>query len=807
MSAFGQDLRYGVRTLSRDRQFTAVAVLILALGVGAATAIFSVVNAVLLRPLPYVEPDRLVAISSVRGGPEPRTSPTIALTGLAAWRPEARSVASMGAFAYTQLPVRVGDRAYSPITALVDPEFLATLGNPLGLGSQFDSAAGPGADRTAIISHALWTEAFGADPAAIGRAIVVDGEPYTLRGVLAPDFQFPRSDASYFGKPIALIIPASTFANFPADTRQWFGIARLGPEATREQAEAELSAIAGHTGPPGAPGEPLWTVRLTPLHDATTGASRQSLLTVLGIALVLLLVAATNLMNLFFSRGVTRIRELSIRRALGSTSGRIVRQLLAESLVLAAAGCAGGVLLAWFGIDALVAISPLHLPVTQAVGIDRTVLAFSVLIGTLATLTAAVMPALRVAGGAGGDRVSGTRVSLDRGLVRQQRTLCVVQIGLGLALLSAAGLLAHSLWRLNTVDPGFARAQVVGFNLAVPTDKPMAARQQFYARALDEIRAIPGVEQAGMISFLPPETRAGVFMPLTIDGQPDPAAGAAPRIVNTLVSGPGYFATMEMAVRQGRDFLESDDAAGRPVVIVNEALVRRHFADGDPVGQRIGTGFDGGQPLREIVGVISDAHDRGLAREAYPTAYVPWRQFALPYTAIALRTQAAATVIPEVRARLTKLDRSVPMGEVETVDERIRQSLREPRFYTVLALTCATMAVVFVALGLYGLVSYSVSRRTPEFGIRMAVGATPASIARQVVGEGLRLGAAGIALGVGLALVFGRALESLLFDVGAVDPVSLVASAVLVGFVTLLASYAPARQAARVDPMAALRGD
>jgi putative ABC transport system permease protein len=374
-----------------------------------------------------------------------------------------------------------------------------------------------------------------------------------------------------------------------------------------------------------------------------------------------------------------------------------------------------------------------------------------------------------------------------------------------MALLTAAGLLTHSLWRLNTVAPGFDGARVFGFQLSVPNDIDMTDRMRFYERALEEVRTIPGVQNAGLISFLPPETRAGVFMGLAIDGAPPEGRGAPPRIANTLVSSVDYFRTMRMRIVAGRDFASTDTRHQPPVIIVNEALARRYFPDG-AVGRRIGTGFDNLKPIREIIGVVQDTHDRGVARAPIPTVYIPFQQFALPYTSMAVRAAAAPdTIVPVIRDRLRRLNASVPVTDFQTIDARLHHALREPRFYTLLALTCALMAMLFVTFGLYGLVSYATARRTSEVGIRMAVGAPRTAIVRMVLWQGLRMSALGIALGLGLAWALTRALRSLLFEVSPTDPITIATAGGIVAAVTVAAAYVPARRASRVNPAIALR--
>jgi putative ABC transport system permease protein len=809
MQVFWGDLRVAIRASAAHRRFTAIAVGVLALGIGVTTAVFSVVNAVLLRPLPYPNQERLVAVTGMfKTATRTVTSPVVALTDMASWRQRAQSFESLGAFAYTQLPIRVGDRSFSPVTALMDPEFLPTLGTAMALGTFFEIGYAPGSDTSAIVSHALWQEAFGGDRAAIGRTISIDGEPYVLRGVLPADFQFPRSDASYFTKPVGLLLPAASYPGFPAASAQWFGIARLKPDVSVVQAQSELRLIAEALSTNAESGESR-SVQLAPLADETTKRAREPLLIVMGISIVLLLIASTNLMNLFFARGVARLREMSIRRAIGSTTWQLLRLLLTESLLLAIVGGALGIWLASFAIRAIVAFSPVHLPVTEAIDIDGTVLAFTMLLCVGTAIAAGFFPALHVSTKTDETvRSPGMRASAGRGVIQMQQALCVTQIALGMALLTAAGLLANSLWRLNRVDPGFDADRVLGFNLSVPNDVSRLDRVRFYDAALQEIRTIPGVERAGLISFLPPEMRAGVFMGLAVEGADAPEPGAPPRRVNTLVTSVDYFRTMRMPVLQGRDLTEADAADRPPVIVVNEAFVRRYFPAADPIGRHIGTGFDGLKPVREIVGVVKDSHDRGLAVAPFPTVYIPFRQFALPYGAIAVRSTIAADgLIPVIRDRLHRLNPAVPLSDFETIDGRLRESLREPRFYTLMALTCAAMAVLFVTFGLYGLVSYSVGRRTTELGIRMAIGAQRGAILRMVLGQGLRMAMTGVTLGVGITLIFSRALASLLFGVEPVDPPTFAVAAALVILVTLAASYAPARRASRVNPIAALRHD
>jgi predicted permease len=788
MEASMQDLRWALRSLRRSPGFTIVAAIVLALAVGATTAVFSVVNAVLIRPLPYREPARLLSMSSVVEAPgaAPHDAQRVMLSDVVLWRGVSKTIESMGGFAYTQLPIRIDDQAFSPVTALVDPEFLPTLGVAPARGSQFAPQGTSGADYSIIISHGLWVRAFNADPGVVGRAVSVNGVPYTVRGVMPEEFQFPRADASYYTEPVDLIVPASSFSGFPQDTYQWFGIARLRDGVSLASAQQEMRIIAKGLANTDARHKD-WTVSLVSLAEVTTRNSRPALMIVFAITLVLLVIASSNVMNLLFSRGAARSGELAIRQAMGCSTGRLVRQLILESLCLTVASGAIGVLLAALATNALVALSPVHLPITQRINLDGAVLVFALGVCFVTALASGLVPAIHAARTSDAlVRAPGTRATGNRTIGRLQRSLCVVQIALGVALLSVAGALTGGLWRLSTTSPGYRSDDVLGFSFSVPGDHSMQQRVAFYKAALEQVRTIPGVTSAGFITFLPPETRAGVFMGFTIEGAPpDPNRTD---MANHLISSPGYIATMGMQMASGRDFAETDDEHANPVVM------------------RVGIAFTGGKPTREIVGVLRDIHDRGLARAAFPTIYIPFRQFALGYGSIAVRTSIdPASIAPEIRRRLGRIDPSIPLVHFERVTDRIRASLDEPRFYTWLAVGCAMMAVLFVTLGLYGIVSFNVSRRTSEFGVRMAIGASGGAILRLVLAQGAWMSGVGAAVGIALALASARVLRTLPFPVQALSTATLGGAVGLVIGVTLLASYVPARRASRVSPLTALR--
>ena len=807
-----QDLRWALRSLTRSPGFTVVAGLVLTLAIAATSSVFSVVNAVLLRPLPYAEPHRLVAIGTVHrpAGGTPREYPVVALTDVERWRPVApASIESMGAFALTQLAIRVGEQAFSPVTALVDPEFLGVLGVRLMQGSHFRRGEA-GMETSVILSHRLWREAFDGDSAAIGLPIAVDGRAFVLRGVLPEDFQFPRSDASYFTRQPDMVMLSAALSGFPPGARQWLGIARVRDGVTIERATDEMRTVAARVGAE-IPEMRDWSVSLTSLAAATGKSSRAALMIVLAVAVVLLLIAAFNVMNLQFSRGAARLHATAIRRAMGCSTARLVRQHLIESALLTFSSGAAGILLAAVATGAVVALSPVYLPVTGAIGVDGPVVAFVIGVCAVTALVAGTLPALYSARDSEtAVKSAGARATGGTTIARVQRVLCVAQIALGVALLAVSGALVGELLRLRAVDPGFRTDGVIGFSMSLPTDKGIPERRAFYQGALDEVRAIPGVESAGLISFLPPEIRAGVFMPVSVEGEPAPSGGSS--IANNMITSPGYFETVGMSMLSGRALEEGDNENGRPVVVVNEAFVRRYLPSGSIIGRRVITGFGGGRngqgAPREVIGVARDVHDRGLSRAAIPTIYIPFRQFALPYGSIAIRTVGEPTsVVGEVRRRIQRIDNSVPIDGFQTLDARLSQSMAEPRFYTYLAALCAGMALLFVTLGLYGIVSFSVSRRTPEFGIRMAVGASNGAILRLVLVQSAWMAGIGAVTGLAMALAFSRVLGALPFQVRSVDPLTLTLAVVVVVAVVLAASYVPARRASRVSPLTALRSE
>jgi putative ABC transport system permease protein len=793
------DIRYAFRSMRHTPGFTAAGTLILALAIAATTAVFSVVNAALLRPLPYQDPSSLVSLGLLWPGAAREGGVT--LRELELWRDQSKSLAAVGSFVFTELPVKAGPTSYSLVTAAVDPELLRTLGTPLMLGANFTGSGSTHRDNSAIVSYRFWQEALAGDRGAIGRAIVVNGEPFVLAGVLPATFQFPRADASFFDKDVDLLIPVANIAEqWGRDNAQWFAIGRLRDSTTAAQAEAELTIIDRRLPRAASAGVPA--ARVDSLAETTTRGVRSALLLIFGISAVLLLIACVNVMSLWFSRTAARARELAIRKAIGASLSRLLRQMMTESLCLTAVAGLVGLALTRAIQKTLISLSPFHVPLSGPIDIDGRVLAFTACACVAAAIVSGVLPAVYSSVDRGHLLSAGTRSSPGRLLTRVQRVLSTAQIALGLALLTAAGLLVNSLWRLSDVDPGFRSRGVVGFAFTVPGDHPRGETPALYDRILQGIAAVPGVQSVGLVNFLPPEDRKGVFVPVTIEGRVQNGSGRS--FCNFAMTNDDYFATLRIPIVAGRAFTGADSDSSLPVAIVNDAFVKRYVTDGHALGRRVTTPFDSAP--REIVGVIGSMRDRGLAAASVPAMYVPFRQFAFGYGSIAVRsTLPPSALVPEIRARVAQIDASIPLENFETLDQRIRRSLGEPRFYTILAAACAALAVFFVAIGLYGAMAYSVSRRTAEIGIRMAVGAQPSSILAMILRQGLIVGVLGAAIGAAMSLWLTRLLRALLFDVEPTDPLTFAAAAAFVIAITLLASYLPARRASRVDPIVALR--
>ena len=822
MESLWQDVRHGIRVLGKHRGFTAVAVLTLALGIGANTAIFSIVDAVLLRPLPYPGADRLVRVAE-QGGPIRTGGSRAASSGILtndtfdAWRDATATLDGIAAYA---------QRSYT-LTGLGDPVRIrgAAVSAALFQMLQVAPEAGrvftraneqSGADQVAVISDALWTTRFAHRADIVGAPITLDDRQVTVVGVLPPSFYFPDRDAQIW---MPMVMPVAA-AQRPGQQMifAFSALARLKAGTSIEQAAAEGTTVAARAhpaplGPRPAGAAPL-AVRLIPLQQDMVAGIRPALLVLVGAVTLVLLIAIANVANLLLARGAARQRELAVRTALGARRVRLLRQLLTESVLLGLVGGALGVGLA-FGLQRLLpAIAPGNIPRLDEVAIDARVLAFATGLAILAGLLFGLAPGLQ------GSRINVVGTLNEAGMQRSggfrlvkgnrfRGLLVVAEVALSLVLLAGAGLLVHSFVDLMNVDPGYDPANVVTAQVSLPPGRYAAAgaRQVFFDELLDRLSAMHGVKAVGTTNLLP-LLPGNIILSFGIVGQPPPTNPQdAPHASLRIVS-PGYAAAMGLRLRAGRWLTDRDTAATPMVVLVNETLARTYLG-GSAVGQHI-------QLLgpAEIVGVVGDVRHSGLDTAPQPEMYIAFKQ--MPPTlqgpmgagATAIVVRAAGDplqLVPALRQAILQIDPNLPIDNVATMDARLATSVAEPRFYALLLGAFGLLALLLAAVGIYGVLSHNVSERHREIGVRMALGAERRTILALVVRQGLLLTAAGVVVGLLAAVAATRLLSSLLFSITAADPLTYVGATILLLAVAFLACWIPARRATRVDPMTALR--
>ena len=803
MHAFQLDLRYALRQLRSRPGFTAAAVLTLALGIGACTAMFSVVNAVLLQPLPFSQPERLVVLHETNPGQGVEREDLAAET-VDDWRRDVPSLDGIATWNDWGLTLRGEGDPEEVLTVRASANLFTLLGVAPDVGRAFLPEEGlPGRARVVVASHGFWAQRLGADPAAVGRTLILDDEPYTVVGVMPAGFRFPDDAAVALWTPLVYY----PFETRSRAQRMFNGLARLAPGATLAEARAELATVSARLAAEFPGTNRGWIATATPAGEVSTGRAREPLLILLGAVGCVLLIACANVGNLFLVRGIERQRELAVRAALGAGRGRLIRQLLTEVVVVAAAGATLGLVLAWWGLDALLALNPGHLPQWNPVRIDGTVLAFTAALVGITALTAGLAPAVHAA-----------RPELARALQQGARTatgparrglrqaLVVSQVALSLVLLVGAALLIKSLDRLLRVDPGFEPDSVLTVTVYLSDNRyPDNARQAaFFADLLERVRQLPGVVAAGAVTTLPFSTM-GIDhdMPVAVADRPPPP-GQEPE-ADFRIASPGYFEAMRIPVIAGRPFGEQDHAAAPPVVIVNQAFVDRFLPGVTPLDQRVRWGRTG--PVAQVVGVIGSLRHRGFDDVARPEIYVPYQQLQYGSMTLAVRAGEPLTVAEAVKRTVFSVDPSQPVSAIAPLTDLMHASAAERRFNMSLLTVFAALAVGLAAIGLYGVVSYLVTQRTRELGLRLALGARAGALFRHVMGGGLRLAAAGVVTGAVAALGFTRLLRNLLFHVPAHDPIVLGIAALLLVTVAACACAVPALRATRVDPMTALRAE
>jgi putative ABC transport system permease protein len=806
-----QDIRYGARVLAKHKGFTVVAVLTLALGIGANTAIFSVVNELLLRPMPFREADRIVMLWEVT--PEGRHENTTSRANFRAWREQSKSFEGMAAFSDQRLNLTgVGDPEEISVQ-FATPEFFKVIGvDPILGRGMTEEDARPGTPNVVVLSYGIWQRRFGGDRRIIGKPITLNGVPFTIVGVMPQGFQWHIRKRSGTGNPAEIWTVLDMPEGGGSQERGRFlsVVARLKPGVTLEQAQAEMKTIALRTEQDAPRYNKGYTNEVIPLREQFVGNLRPALWLLLGAVGFVLLIACANVANLLLARAAAREKEIALRAALGAHRLRIIRQLLTESLLLALLGSLVGLALAWWGIQALVAISPRDLVNLQGVGLNFTVLAWTIGVSLLTGIIFGLAPALEATrlnlndalkeGGKGAEGQS----SRSR---RMRGALVVAEVALALVLLVSAGLLVKSFTQLRKINTGFNTDNVLTMVVRLPEAKYQEDAQfvNFFRQAEEHIRALPGVRSVGIVNFLPLYGGLGSNTGFTIEGEPEPPPGQGP-YTNVRVADANYFGVMDIPLLRGRNFTEAEDTEQRNVVIISESFARQYFPGEEALGKRINVQMFEKPTPTEIVGIVGDVRYDSLTDKAEPTVYFPHPVLTYPFMTLVIRTSGdPAALAPAVEREIRSIDPDQPVSDVRTMKQVMADTLGRARFNTLLLAIFAGLATLLAAIGIFGVMNYSVTLRTREIGLRMALGAEPRQVLILILKQGLVLTLIGIGIGLAGALALTRIMSSLLFGVNATDPATFTAIVLLLAFVSLIACYIPARRATRVDPLTALR--
>jgi len=806
-----QDVRYGARMLTKHKAFTVVAVVTLALGIGANTAIFSVVNELLLRPLPYGDADRVVMLWEVT--PNGRHQNTTSRANYRSWRDQSSSFQRMAAFTDQRVNLTGAGEPEELSVQFATPELFRVLEvNPI-LGRTFapDDDA-PDKTPPAVLSYALWQRRFGGQPNVIDQPITLNGETFTIIGVMPASFQFHIKHRSGTGRPAELwsILPMPVGAGANERGRFLSVVARLKDGLSAEQAGAELRTIEARLSEESPEHNKNYSAEVLPLREQFFGNVRRPLWLMLGAVGFVLLIACANVANLLLSLATSREKEIALRAALGARRARIIRQLLTESLLLALLGSLLGLGFAWVGIKALIAISPRDLVSFQTVGLNLFVLLWTLGISLLTGVIFGLAPALHISrlnlndslkegGKSESAQASGNR--------RLRSALVVSEIALAVVLLASAGLLIKSFLRLQQIDRGFKTDNTLTMVVRLP-DATYSKDPQivnFFLQAMERIRSLPSVRSAGMINFLPLYGGLGSATGFKIEGRPQPPPGQGPSCDVRVVDA-GYFPTLGIPLLRGRNFNEAELREPRHVMLINEALARKYFPNEDPIGKRLDVSMFENPNITEVIGVVGNVRYDSLIDESPPAAYFPHSELAYSFMTLVIRTDSdPAAIAPAVQREIRALDPNQPVSDVRTMEQVMSESVARNRFNTLLLGLFAALATLLSAVGIFGVMNYSVALRTRELGLRLAIGAQPRQVLLLVLRQGLWLTVLGVVVGLAAAFALTRLLSGLLFGVGAVDAGTFGTISVLLVLVSLLACYLPARRAMRIDPLQALR--
>jgi len=809
MDHFLQDVRYALRVLRKSPGFTLAAVLALALGIGANSAVFSVVNGVLLRPMPFAEPERLVRIfGNLHGMGLERIS--VSVLEYRDYREAPRTLGSVAAFTDADVTL-TGQEVPERLRAIIaTASFLSTLGVAPVMGRNFsEEEETEGRDQVVVLTHRLWRGRFGANPDILGTTLTLDGQPFTVVGVLPAGFEYPQGTDLYV--PFA---PTPDMLDPNARGRRFLDVvARVKPGGSVEAAQRDMDRVAAgfmQAAPDQYGKDSGWAISVVSMEEQTVGRVRSTLWVLLGAVGFVLLIACTNVANLLLARAAARGREISIRAALGADRWRLGAQFLTESLVLSLVGGALGLLLAMWGMDALLALVGDGLPRAAEVRLDGRVVLFTAAISVLTGLLFGLVPALQASRvDLHGAMREGARGTAGRGAGRMRAVLVVSQVALALVLLVGAGLFLRSFVALQGVEAGFEPQGVLTARLSLPLErygedsKRAAVMQDFLSRA----KAVPGVEAAGLANLLPLTGRSDWSFDIEgkVTGPNDPPL---PAVEYRAVSG-DYHKALRIPLLRGRMLSDSDGFDAPHVVVINETMARVIFPGQEPLGQRVRLhGRDPKAPWATIVGIVKDVREWGLDQPARPVAYYSVTQRNPMGAYLVVRTrQSPGTLLASLQAELRAVDRDLPLYDVAPMEAVVDSSVSQRRFSMLLLGIFAGVAVVLASLGIYGVIAYTVTQRTRELGIRMALGARQADVFGLMVGQGMRMTLLGVGLGLVLALGLGRLLSALLYGVKAHDPLTFAGVAVLLAGVALVASWLPARRAAKVDPALTLRSE
>jgi putative ABC transport system permease protein len=798
-----QDVRCGLRMLRKNAGFAVVAIVTLALGIGANTAIFSVIHGVLLSPLPYSDPDRIVLVlesNPSRGFPQFSVSPPNYID----WKKESTSFEQIASIARGDFNYTGGAEPERLSGARVGSSFFAVMGAAPAMGRTFfpeDDVLGKAG--VVVLSYGLWTRRFGSDPQVVGKSLTLDGQTYRVVGVMQNGFQFPRR--------VDLWLPSEFDADALSPGARGAHylrvMARLKPGVSIDKAQAEMVAISKRLEQQYPRTNTGWTSKLLSLNEATVGDIRPTLLVLFGAVGFLLLIACANVANLLLARASARQREIAIRFSLGASRLRIARQLLTESILLSGIATGAGLLLAEWAIRALRTLPPSNLPRAANIGLDLPVLGFAAGVAVLTGLLFGFAPALQITRGAPSQTLKEGGRTASPGRQGVRSALVVLETTLALVLLVGSGLLLKSFLRLQTVDPGFQYKNIATANVSLPRSKYStdAQEMQFFRQLLERIPSVQGVKEVAASSGNPMEGSNLSFAFATKDLEalsPSDQPSAGYYVVSS-----NYFHTLGIPLLVGRYFTREDSPGSPRVAIISQTIAQRFFHDKNPIGQTIKIGVGAAEPVaREIVGVVGDVKDDGLGEAATMAAYEPYTQMAWSDMTLFVRSDSdPSQMAGMLRSQVTSVDKDQPVADISTGDQLMAQAVAQPQLRTTLLSLFAGLALILASLGIYGVMSNTVAQRTHEIGVRMALGAGQSSVLRLVLSNGMRLTLLGIALGTAGAFALTRLMKSFLFHVTPTDPSTFVEVALFLFLVALLASYIPARRATRVDPVVALR--